>query len=334
MPLKSACVIALVALSILMLSGGDALAEISKTTYVYKTIANDLPFTGVTEIHADVYRTPVDKPMPVLVFMHGGGLMNGNRNQVKFDLDKFCAENGFILVSLDYRLGPEVKVQQIAEDVRDAMAWIREKGPELFGADTSRIVLTGSSAGSYLSLLAGTWEPKPLAICSFWGYGNIMADWYTKPKSPYKEMDVDQEAALAEVNNKVLTGTGNGSDVPARKQYGNFVRKYGYWTEVMTGVDYQKEPEKIAPYCPVMNVTADYPPTMLICGELDSDVPCYESINMAAALKEKGVPHELIVVPGAEHGLAGVPDEVTDPVFARAKAFIKQHLTKEAPGAE
>ncbi len=79
------------------------------------------------------------------------------------------------------------------------------------------------------------------------------------------------------------------------------------------------------PYCPIRNVTAKYPPTFLVHGTADTDVPYAESRAMAAKLAEPGVTHEFITVTGAGHGLSGAkPDKVAQ-IARQAAEFIKTH---------
>jgi acetyl esterase/lipase len=312
------------ALTALLCSGAEA--KLPKMTFVYKTVANEPPFAGVTEIRADVYRAPDDAVRPVLVFLHGGGLVNGNRSWIRMNLLELCEQEGFILVSLDYRLAPEVKLPEIAQDVRDALAWVREEGPRLFRADPNRMAIAGCSSGAHLALLAGTWEPRPLGVCSFWGYGDVMADWCAKPAKAYANSRISPEKAADMVGKTILTGAGTGSDEPARNSYFAYLRREGLWTTAVVGIDPELEPDRIAPFCPVMNVTKDHPPTLLVHGDNDSTVPVSESIEMAAELDKHGVPHELIIVPGAGHALGGAAAADLQRATERAHAFIIAHL--------
>jgi acetyl esterase/lipase len=126
-----------------------------KRTYTYKTVDN-IP------IRADVYRPDDDKVRPVVVWLHGGALIVGSRAGVPRDLLDLCRSEGYVLVSFDYRLAPEVKLPAIIDDLRDAFRWLREQGPKLFHADPARVVVTGGSAGGYLTLMTGVCvRPRP-----------------------------------------------------------------------------------------------------------------------------------------------------------------------------
>jgi dipeptidyl aminopeptidase/acylaminoacyl peptidase len=80
---------------------------------------------------------------------------------------------------------------------------------------------------------------------------------------------------------------------------------------------------------PVKNVTADYPPTFLMHGTIDTDVPHEQSAHMAEQLKQHGVRHEFISIPGAEHGFAGGDPKLVEAAYTKAFAFVDQTLRRE-----
>src|SRR5262245_15324994 len=93
---------ALVVSCLYFLSAGVRAAEpgeLIKTTYVYKNV-------GAVAVHVDVYRVSDAQPRPVVVWIHGGALVSGNRNSVPKNLLELCRAEGYALVSLDYRLAP------------------------------------------------------------------------------------------------------------------------------------------------------------------------------------------------------------------------------------
>jgi acetyl esterase/lipase len=128
-----------------------------KRTYTYKTV-------GDIRVRADVYRPDDGKVRPVVVWLHGGALIVGSRADVPKDLLALCRSEGYVLVSFDYRLAPEVKLPAILDDLRDAFRWLRERGPKLFHANPARVAVAGRSAGGYLTLMAGVCvRPRPPA---------------------------------------------------------------------------------------------------------------------------------------------------------------------------
>jgi dipeptidyl aminopeptidase/acylaminoacyl peptidase len=105
-----------------------------------------------------------------------------------------------------------------------------------------------------------------------------------------------------------------------------YLRQNGLWTREVTGFDPQTERAKLDPYCPVRNITPSYPPILMVHGTADTDVPYQESADMAAALKEQGVAHELITVQNGGHGLGGADPQVIKDSNARALEFISRQL--------
>src|SRR5438094_562346 len=83
-----------------------------KKTYVYNK-SGDVP------VQADVHRAADGKTRPVVVWIHGGALIVGSRRDVPANILKLCREEGYILVSIDYRLAPEVKLPEIIADLKD-----------------------------------------------------------------------------------------------------------------------------------------------------------------------------------------------------------------------
>ena len=296
-------------------------AELQHRTFVYKKI-------GKVEVHADVYRPDDRKARPVLVWLHGGALINGNRIGVPGKLKALAEREGYVLVSLDYRLAPETKLPGIIGDVMDGLDWIRQKGPELFQADPRRLVIAGGSAGGYLTMMAGVrHRPAPNALVTYWGYGNLLADWYLKPSTHYRSTRplIESKVAWAGVGRGVPTGSTRETS-RTRSRFYLFQRQQGTWTKVVSGFDPVKQRDKILPYCPVENLTRNYPPILMIHGTKDNDVPYYESANMAKALKRLGAPHELITIQNGGHGLGGGDPKLIAQAHERALAFIRKHL--------
>jgi dipeptidyl aminopeptidase/acylaminoacyl peptidase len=80
---------------------------------------------------------------------------------------------------------------------------------------------------------------------------------------------------------------------------------------------------------PVKNVTADYPPTVLIHGTEDTDVPHKQSEMMAEQFRRHNVSHEFISIPNGEHGLGGADPKQIDEAYAKAFAFVDNRLRRE-----
>lgn len=292
--------------------------EPAPRTVAYKTV-------GDTKIELDVYRPDDTKVRPVLVWIHGGALINGSRKQVPKDLLALSHQEGYALVSIDYRLAPETKLPAIIEDVQDAFRWIRGEGAKQFHLDPQKLVVAGGSAGGYLTMMTGFCvEPRPAALVAYYGYGDLLGDWYTKPSEHYRQQKLvpEEEARQVGKGPPVTEGSNNG---PNRFRYYLFLRQNGLWTKEVGGFDPQTEPQKFAPYCPVQNVDKAYPPILMLHGTADTDVPYEQSAQMAQALATNGRPHELITLEGGGHGLRE-KNQATEDAYVKARDFIRNHL--------
>lgn len=326
------------ALTLAAAQGASAQTNLEKTTVAYKKI-------GSHEILADVYRPKGDRICPVIVHLHGGALIMGNRalqspglkayraqhpEQPYFDLLEFAALHGYAVVSIDYRLAPETKLPEIVSDVESAFLWIGSEGAREFHLDTDRIVVFGGSAGGYLTLLTGyRVSPKPKALVSLYGYGQLNADWYRKPNPypGYKKREVMREEAMRQTDGSII------SDSERRKGDGALIYMYyrqnGLWTKEVSGLGQDALAREIVPYEPAKNVTRDYPPTLLIHGTQDTDVPFEESVNMAEQFKEHGVPYIFLPIQKGEHEfVGGNPVQIRDAYHSMMEFMSKYLETK------
>jgi dipeptidyl aminopeptidase/acylaminoacyl peptidase len=94
----------------------------------------------------------------------------------------------------------------------------------------------------------------------------------------------------------------------------------------VAGYDPDAEPERFERLCPDRNVTPDYPPTMLLHGTADTDVPYQLSAAMAGALTRAGVSHEFATVAGAGHGFSGASTSEVAALFDRVVTFLNRHV--------
>ncbi len=148
-------------------------------TFTYKTV-------GSMPIQADVYQPADSGRRPVVVWVHPGALIMGSRAMLPNDELERLLRAGFVVVPIDYRLAPETKLPEILRDVEDALQWVRAQGAALFRADPNRVAIVGASGGAYLALLAaGRTQPPLRAVVSFYGYGDVAGEWYTRPDPFY-----------------------------------------------------------------------------------------------------------------------------------------------------
>lgn len=293
------------------------------TTYIYKSV-NDC------QIKADVYRPgSADALTPGIVHIHGGCLMYGSRQGIQSQQLAKYLQAGYTVIAIDYRLAPETQLPGIIEDLRDAFAWVRSSGPDLFAIDPRRIAVVGHSAGGYLALMAGCCVvPSPQAIVSFYGYGDIVGDWYSKPDPFYNQRpQVSEEESGRWSAGPAISEPyeGRGTD----KLY-LWCRQNGRWPQVVGGQDPVENPGFFTQYCPLDNVDGDFPPTLLLHGDEDTDVPYEQSELMADELSRQGVEHRLIPMAGMGHGFdREMENPVVATTFAAVIAFLARHTSSQ-----
>jgi acetyl esterase/lipase len=137
---------------------------------------------------------------------------------------------------------------------------------------------------------------------------------------------ITRREALAQTDGTVISD--------ARRREGNgglfylYCRQNGVWPKEVTGLDPATDADMIAPFEPVRNVTADYPPTLLIHGTRDTDVPFEQSKMMAVQLAQQGVSHVLVAIENGEHGLAGGDPQQIKNGYKAVKQFIVRHMER------
>jgi len=241
-----------------------------KNTHIYKQ-------TDAYAIELDAYLPKkTSDHVPVVMHIHGGALISGGREYADNTEITAVTDAGMAYVTVDYRLARETKLMEISRDIEDALTWIRGKVAELYGFDKNRVAVMGHSAGGYLALLSGTFPNRPNAIVSFYGYGDITGDWYARPCPHYlKSPLVSPEEAEGCITKGIPTG-GKMNRTPIYLR----ARQTGTWASLVSGLHPSHVSKALLPYCPIKNIDALYPPTMLLHGSADTDVPAEQSITM------------------------------------------------------
>ncbi|MEK4511944.1 alpha/beta hydrolase [Paenibacillus sp. FSL K6-2524] len=287
-----------------------------KETKVYKELNN-------CSISADVYDQGSDTP--VIIYIHAGALIFGSRTWLPAEQIDFYTNAGFSVISIDYRLAPETKLDVIIEDIRDAIDWVRTKAKQWYDFDTNNMALVGSSVGGFLSMLMGTMDVKPQAIVSLYGYGDILGEWLAQPSEYYcKKPILNRNNASEYVGN---TDTSEGAW--ERFNFYLYCRQHGVWVNEVTGLDRVNDREELMIYNPIDRLSSEFPPTLLLHGDQDTDVPYEQSLIMYEKLKEHGVTTKLITIEGADHVFdQNFEDPSVQNAFAKIIDFLRIHLSK------
>jgi triacylglycerol lipase len=122
-----------------------------KAGYTAPKIDRDLRYGDHERHRLYVHTAGNERNAPVFVFVHGGGFIGGDKHvpgKPQYDyLGAWAVRNGWVGVTITYRLAPEHTWPSGAQDVAAAVAWIRDNIAD-YGGDPDRIVVAGNSAGA------------------------------------------------------------------------------------------------------------------------------------------------------------------------------------------
>lgn len=214
----------------------------------------------------------VARPLPAIVWLHGGGWRMQDR-KARPDFLRHFARHGFVMVSIDYRLTPETIFPGQLHDVRKALRWIRSHADE-YGIDADRIGLWGSSAGGHLAALAGLHSSDTL-------------------------LEGEDASTVSAAVQAVAEGYG-----PA-----NFQDQRDDSPEAaLLGGPIRDNPDRARAASPVHQVGTGAPPFMILHGTADTLVPASHSIALHDALTAHGNESTLYLVDDFGHGFLNPGD--------------------------
>ncbi|MCP4640726.1 MAG: alpha/beta hydrolase [bacterium] len=197
------------------------------------------------------------KPVPVLIFIHGGGWTSGNKQDYRYYNVRF-AEKGYATATMAYRFSQEARFPAAVEDAKCAVRFLRANAAK-YNIDPEKIAVIGGSAGGYLSMMVGYAPDEP---------------------------DLEGTGGHAGVSSRVqavvnLYGPTDLTWERARKEA--VVHKF-------LGRMFDEDPELYAKASPITYVTKNAPPTLVLHGSVDQTVPVEQSDGLVEKLKELGVP--------------------------------------------
>lgn len=221
----------------------------------------------------DVF-SPANANGAAVLNMVSGGWRSGWRpHDVSQRRYQVLLDEGFTVFAVRHGSSPKFVIPEIVPDVRRAVRYIRLNARRL-GVDPNRLGVWGGSAGGHLSLMLGN------------------ASDSGDPSSEDAVLRVSSRVAAVvayypPVDLRRMARGANPANPDTRFPALNFDRSEGF------------------AYSPIIYVSADDPPTLLIHGDSDGLVDVSNSHEMYAALQEHGVESKVIIIPGADHGFRG-----------------------------
>ena len=274
----------------------DPLTSSIEISRVYQITPNVTYLTANNfEAKLDVYRRrELTAPNRTLIYIHGGGWTGGTKEQSSLTFLPFL-QMGWNVVNVEYRLARVSQAPAAVEDCLCALRWIIRNAKQ-HNIDTSRLVITGNSAGAHLALTSamlpasagldrqcpGTEDLKVAAVINWYGITDVV-DLLDGP------------------NMKVYAVTWLGA-LPNREEIAKRVSPLSY-------------------------VRPGLPPVITIHGDADPTVPYTHGVRLTDALEKARVPNRLVTVPGGLHGGFSQPEMVR--IYSEIREFLGAHLPTE-----
>lgn len=242
-------------------------------------------------------RHATDKPLPVVVFIHGGGWKAGDKSGGIGNVGRFVSSGNYAGVSVGYRLTNEVPWPAQIHDCKAAIRWIKGNAKEL-GLDATKIAVWGSSAGGHLVSFLGT-------------SGDVKELEGTLGKF------TDQDSKVTCVVNYY----GPENFITMVTQESTIDRTTPNYPEaLLLGGRVQDKPDAAKEASPITHVTAGDAPFLTAHGTKDPLVPYAQALELDAALKKAGIESLLITMTNGGHGFRS-PD-----LDQRVEQFLDKHL--------
>ena len=312
-----------------------------------------------TDVQVDAYLpSNVDKFSAVFIFYHGGFMITGDKTiWVSPWMVKACEKRNWLFLSANYRLLPEATGLDIVVDIKKLHEWVtKSMNAELgISADTSKLILAGGSAGGYMCLVSALNMPVKASIVLY-PVADVAGAPYVnqvlfKDALPQSEAD-NVVKEMKEAKGRYVQGfvpvmnpDGSEDSTNYRYKYVRSILMNNLMPDFLTGIEGMGNkiraggpgviPQECRAAFPLVDpLPPTYPPTIILHGDKDTATPIEEAYATVERLQEAGIPHELIVVKGRDHGFGGEIQDVDSEnavdelsgYFRRALSFVEKYL--------
>jgi alpha-L-fucosidase 2 len=250
-------------LSLLLLAAGAVIAA--------PAVQTDIEYgrAGGESLRLDACVPDGPGPFPAVILVHGGAWNAGDKSGgpakgYMAPMQDPLTRGGFAWFSINYRLAPQYRYPANVEDVETAIRWVKAHAAE-YRVDSRRIALAGESAGAHLIAMAVVRANEATRVAA-------VVPFY----GPFNLL---------------------GRAQPGQPLAPNMVDLFG-----LKVMDEQAE-RVLHEASPVYFVKPGLPPFLLVHGTADSKVPFRQSTDLQAALRQAGVPCELLSIKGGDHGM-------------------------------
>jgi acetyl esterase/lipase len=271
------------------------------------TVAPDAEATYTTyegePLKVSVYRPAAKRPSsaPVLVYVHGGGWVEGLRDARSTDM-RWFADQGWLVVTIDYALSSADRhLWDVTEgQVGCALAWVATHAAD-YGGDPTRVSLSGDSAGGNLAINTAYRRAGGTLGSSCGGaLPNVGAVSVAYPAVDPADFYTNPDFALGEAS-RAMAGAYTGGSPDAF-------------------------PERYKAIASTTHVNASAPPTLILLGADDHLVPTGPTYRFADAARTAGIDVELVAVPYSDHVFDARSGSIGQQAYRQlTAAWLRQH---------
>ena len=258
------------------------------TTVQFSTVAE-------RDLYMDIFLpdAQIQGPVPVIIFIHGGGWRQGRKDAFHWHADKAASE-GFFACSIDYRLAPEFPFPAAVIDCQTAVRYLKEHADE-YRIDSSKIAAVGSSAGAHLAAFIG-------------------ATGEAQERGASAQASVQVQCAVA---------VHGAFDLPAMATH-----KSNAMCADFAGGRFEEAGEAWHEASVINHVTKTSSPVLLFHDPADEVFPYDQSLAYAEKLDKLSVDNQIIPLSGTNHGfIYQEQSEDAQNAFATALRWINSQLS-------
>lgn len=315
---------------LLLICSGSVFSQIttSPTTEFVKLNFEDVVYKIVEKdsLKLDVFlpqmKTPEEK-FPVLVYLHGGSWIRGNKTLVepyfRNTLKETALDHGFAVISVEYRFleenGPYFPAP--ITDVKDAVRWIYASAKD-YNLDVDNIGMVGESSGSHLALMTA------YSADDMWKGDEDLKEYSSKVNY------VIDNCGPTDINKLFHTNIGwfqlflAKLFVPKKvmKLRNDLIYKM---TETTLDEDKKEVKQILKAHSPLVYVEDFGVPTLIFQASKDRVVPKNQSRKLYRKLKKYDIDTELVKIKGSEHVYNNIDDPEIDKIISKIMEFAENH---------
>lgn len=239
---------------------------------------SDLVFAEVDgrELLLDLYLPQASRPLPLIVYVHGGAWRAGSRDSMPLIA---LLGAGYAIASVDYRLTPEARFPAQVHDIKAAIRFLRGN-QDHYRYDSRKVAIAGSSAGGHLAALVGVTNGTAELE------GSVGA---------HLDQSSEVQAIIAYFGASNLL-----TILHQSTPHGLSVRKPAL--QLLLGGQPEQQRQLAMLASPVFHVDRSDPPLLLLHGDQDPQMPINQSHELHGKFKSLGLSVALHVLHGAAHG--------------------------------